>query len=30
MEGKPFLGRAREPQLSAGKDGTTDPNKTCR
>ena len=29
-EGKPFLGRAREPQLSAGKDGTTDPDKTCR
>ena len=29
-EGKPFLGRAREPPLSAGKDGTTNPNKTCR
>ena len=29
-ENKPFLGQPREPQLSAGKDGTTDPNKTCR
>ena len=29
-EGKPFLGWPREPQLSAGKDGTTNPNKTCR
>ena len=27
---KPFLGQPRKPQLSAGKDGTTDPNKTCR
>ena len=29
-EGKPFLGQPREPQLSVGKDGTTDPDKTCR
>ena len=29
-EGKPFLGRPREPQLLASKDGTTDPDKTCR
>ena len=29
-EGRPFLGRPREPQLSASKDRTTDPNKTCR
>ena len=29
-EGKPFLGQPREPQLLAGKDGTTDPDKTCR
>ena len=29
-EGRPFLGQPREPQLSAGKDGTIDPNKTCR
>ena len=29
-EGKPFLGQPREPQLSAGKDGTIDPDKTCR
>ena len=28
-QGKPFLGRPQEPQLSAGKDGTTDPEKTC-
>ena len=29
-EGKPFLGQPREPQLLAGKDGTRDPEKTCR
>ena len=29
-EGRPFLGWPREPQLSAGKDGTTNPDKTCR
>ena len=29
-EDRPFLGWSREPQLSAGKDGTIDPNKTCR
>ena len=29
-EGKPFLGQPREPQLSVGKDRTTDPDKTCR
>ena len=29
-EGKPFLGQPREPQLLVGKDGTTDPDKTCR
>ena len=28
--GKKFLGKCREPQLSAGKDGTTDPEKSCR
>ena len=28
-QGKPFLGRPQEPQLSAGKDGTIDPEKTC-
>ena len=27
-EGKPFLGRPQEPQLSAWNDGTTDPEKT--
>ena len=29
-QGKPFLGWSWEPQLSAGKDRTTDPEKTCR
>ena len=29
-QGKPFLGWSWEPQLSAGKDGTTDPEKTCQ
>ena len=29
-EGRPFLGQPRQPQLSAGKDGTIDPNKACR
>ena len=29
-QGKSFLGQPWEPQLSAGKDGTTDPEKTCR
>ena len=29
-EGRPFLGQPREPQLLAGKDGTINPNKTCR
>ena len=29
-QGKPFLGQPWEPQLSAGKDGTTDPKKTCQ
>ena len=29
-EGRPFLGRPREPQLLASKDRTTDPDKTCR
>ena len=29
-EGKPFLGQPREPQLLAGKDETTHPDKTCR
>ena len=28
--GRPFLGLPREPQLSAGKDGTINPDKTCR
>ena len=27
---KPFLGKPQEPQLAAGKDGTIDPDKTCR
>ena len=26
-QGKPFLGRPQKPQLSAGKDGTIDPEK---
>ena len=29
-EGRPFLGQPREPQLSADKDRTIDPDKTCR
>ena len=29
-EGKLFLDQPREPQLSVGKDRTTDPDKTCR
>ena len=29
-EGRPFMGQPREPQLSAGKDRTVDPDKTCR
>ena len=29
-QGKPFLGQPWEPQLSAGKDRTTDPEKTCQ
>ena len=29
-EGRPFLGWPREPQLLAGKDGTINPDKTCR
>ena len=28
-QGKPFLGRPQEPQLSAGKDETTKPEQTC-
>ena len=28
--GKKFQGKHHEPQLSAGKDGTTDPEKSCR
>ena len=28
-QGKPILGKPWEPQLSTGKDGTTDPEKTC-
>ena len=28
-QGKPFLGRPQEPQLSAGKEGTTNPKQTC-
>ena len=27
---QPFLGKCREPQLSAGINGTTDPDKSCR
>ena len=27
--GKPFLGKHREPQLAAGKDGSIDPGKSC-
>ena len=27
---KPFLGKHCEPQLSAGKDSSTDPNKPCK
>ena len=27
---RPFLGKCRPPQLSAGIDGTTDPEKSCR
>ena len=27
--GKKFLGKHHEPQLAAGKDGTTDPEKSC-
>ena len=27
---QPFLGKHREPQLSAGINGTTDPEKSCR
>ena len=30
IQGKPFLGKPWEPQLSAGKDGTADPEKSCR
>ena len=26
---RPFLGKSWEPQLSAGKDGTTNPDKEC-
>ena len=29
-KGKPFLGKCWEHQLSAGKDGTIDPEKSCR
>ena len=29
-QGRPFQGWHREPQLSAGIDGTTDPDKSCR
>ena len=29
-QGKSFLGQPWEPQLSAGKDGTTNPEKTCQ
>ena len=29
-QGKSFLGQPWEPQLSAGKDGTIYPEKTCR
>ena len=28
-QGKSYLGRPQELQLSAGKDGTVDPEKTC-
>ena len=28
-QGKPLLGRPQEPQLSAGKDRTTNPEQTC-
>ena len=27
---KPFLGKPRSPKLAAGKDGTTNPDQTCR
>ena len=27
---KPFLGRCHEPQLSVGKDGSTDPSLSCQ
>ena len=27
--GKPFLGKHQEPQLTAGKDGSIDPDKSC-
>ena len=27
---KPFLDKRHEPQLSAGKNGSTDPNKSCK
>ena len=29
-EGRPFLGKYHPSQLSAGKDGLTNPNQTCR
>ena len=29
QQGKPFLGKPWEPQLSTGKDGSIDPDKSC-
>ena len=30
LGGKPYLGKTKEPQITKGLDGTTDPNLTCQ
>ena len=30
LGGKHYLGKAKQPQITKGLDGTTDPNLTCR
>ena len=30
LEGKPYLGKTKQPQITKGLDGTTDPNLTCQ
>ena len=30
LVGKPYLGKAKQPQIKKGIDGTTDPNLTCQ